>query len=833
MQPSIEPSGNSDSWLIRIGASVAGDLRQSVRRLPKEAGFTTVVLLTLALCIGATTAIFSLVYALLLKPLPFAEPTRIVEIYNSFPKAGLQNLPSNVIQYLDFKAHAPAFENVGLCGLTTNMVGDEGAAERTVGANCTADLFDVLRLKPVIGQFFTQKNSTPGEDQVVVLTQSFWESHFNESPDVLGQAVKLDGQTFHIIGVAPRTISAFDARINYLRPVSWKPDSIQPRGRYSLGIALYGRLKPGASVSQGLSEVAALEQHYYDAAPGPLKEFLDRSGHKIIVELVQAERVEPLKASLYLLQGGVVFVLLIGCVNVANLLLTRSNGRQSDLAIRSALGASQGAIARQLIIESLVLTLLGSALGIGLALGAVRAINHYTLKLLPNMLPVAIDGRVLGFTVILSIAVGLGIGLLPVLHILGTNLAQVINRTSRGASGGRRVRALSNLLVIGQVAVALVLLTGAGLLIHSFANALAVNPGFDPRNMVTSRIALPGAYRTPAASAGIQRQILQALQEIPGVQDATLSASVPVQGGLPINALTIKENALPRNSPQPGAYIVAAAVGYFQALHIQLLEGRFFEPPDNLPDRHVYVVDENFAKRYYPGRSAVGCHFTFGGVPAKDTDWPVIIGVVRAVPHNGVEDKSNIPFVYTPLMATGARGLSMFVRTSRPFADTSETLRAAVRRINPGIPIFDTQTLQQAIDGSFDNRRAVMLLLCGFAVLALFLSAIGIYGVLAYDVSQRTREIGIRGAIGASREQIVGLIMRQGLWKTGIGLAVGLVSALLLSRTMTNLLFNLKPTDPWTYLAVAAVLAVVATLASYLPARRASRIDPIEALRVE
>jgi len=543
--------------------------------------------------------------------------------------------------------------------------------------------------------------------------------------------------------------------------------------------------------------------------------------------------VEPIKASLYLLQGGVVFVLLIGCVNVANLLLTRSNGRQSDLAIRSALGASQGAIARQLIIESLVLTLLGSALGIGLAWGAVHAINRYTIKLLPNMLPIAIDGRVLGFTVILSIAVGLAIGLLPVVHILGTNLAQVINRTSRGASGGRRVRALSNLLVVGQVAVALVLLTGAGLLIHSFANALAVNPGFDPRNMVSSRVALPGSYRTAAASAGIQRQILQALQEIPGVQDVALSGSVPFQGGLPILALTIKENALPRDSPQPGAYIVAASVGYFQALRIQLLEGRFLEAPDNLPDRHVYVVDENFAKRYYPGRSAVGAHFTFGGVPAKDTDWPVIVGVVRAVPHNGVEDKSNIPFVYTPLMSTGARGLSLFVRTSRPFADTSEAVRAAMRRINPAIPMFDTQMLQNAIDGSFDNRRAVMLLLCGFAALALFLSAIGIYGVLAYDVSQRTREIGIRGAIGASREQIVGLIMRQGLWKTGIGLTVGLVSAFLLSRTMTNLLFDLKPSDPWTYLAVGAVLAIVAALASYLPARRASRIDPIEALRVE
>jgi len=789
--------------------------------------------MTLALCIGANTAIFSMVYALVLKPLPFPAPNRIVEIYNQFPLVGLNHFPSNIVQYTDFKTNTQAFAAIGLWNEGQVTVGDGSSSQRIAEGNCTAEIFDVLGVSPVIGQFFTLKNSRSGEDRVIVLTESFWKSHFNEDPGVIGQAMRVDGNSYHIIGVAPQSLEAFNARVRFLRPVAWNPATINPMARYSCNISIFARLKPNVSVGGALAQVAGLERHYYDTANPMMRGLLDRSGHQIAVGLMQAERVKPIKPSLYLLQGGVVFVLLIGCVNIANLLLTRANGRQSELAIRAALGATRGAIARQLLVESLLLTTAGALLGIGLAYGAVDGINHFTAKLLSNSLPIAIDDRVLGYAVGIAVAVGLLIGLLPVVHSLRANLAEVIHRSSRSASGGRGVRAISSILVTGQVAVALVLLTGAGLLIHSFANAIAVNPGFDPQNLVAGAIALPGSYQAKDRALAFQRRLDQGLREIPGVEDAALATGVPFQGGLPINALTLKDSLLPRNAPQPGAFQIGVSLDYFQTLHIQLLEGRFLQDTDTANGRLAYVVDQHFEQRYFPGHTAVGGHFTFGVAPKNDADWPVIVGVVRNVPHNGVDDTSNNPFVYYPLQTSTPGGIHLFVRSVRPLADLLATLRDKLRTLDPSIPLFETGTVQQAIDDSFDYRRAVMILLVGFAVLALFLSAIGIYGVLAYDVSQRTREIGIRGAIGATRGQILGLVMRQGLWKTGIGLTVGLISAVLLSRYMASLLFDLKPTDPWAYLWVSLILALVAMAASYLPARRAAKIEPIEALRTE
>jgi putative ABC transport system permease protein len=824
---------NGEGWIAGASAGLAADLKYAFRRLWKEKGFTAVTLLTLALCIGANTAIFSMVYALVLKPLPFPAPGRIVQIFNNFPKAGLNRFPCNLTQYADFKANTTAFEAIALCGQDTVMVGEEGAAERTTGVQCTAEMFDVLGVKPLIGQFFTLKNCRPGEDKVIVLTESYWKARFNEDPGVLDRPVRIDGGTYRVIGVAPRAVEAFNAQVRFVRPLSWKPDQVVPQMRYACTLPLFARLKADSSEARALAEVAGLEQRFYDTADPGFRAFLDRSGHRISVGRVQAERVEPIRSSLYLLQGGVVFVLLIGCVNVANLLLARANGQLAELAVRAALGAGRGAIARLLLAESLLLTLGGAILGVALAFGAVQAINHFTARLLPDMLPVAIDRGVLGYAVAVSVAVGALIGLLPVVHILRTNLAQVIHRSSRAASGGRGVRALSSMLVTVQVAVALVLLSGAGLLIHSFANAILVSPGFDPRNVVVGTAALPSAYQAKEKAAALQRQAVRGLGEIAGVESAALSTGVPFEGGLGVLALTLKDSALPRDTPQPGAFLVGVSLEYFRTLRIPLKEGRLFDDAEVASGKQVFVVDENFERKYFPGRSAVGGHFTFNGPPKNESDWPVIVGVVGNVPHNGVEDRSGNPFVYYPLLQTQPGGLVILARSERPAGDVLAAVREKLRAIDPSIPLFDTKTAQQAIDESFSHRRALMLLLAAFAGLALFLSAIGIFGVLAYDISQRTRELGIRGAIGASRGQILQLVMRQGLWRTGMGILAGLACAIPLSRTMASMLFELKPTDPWAYVLVSLLLALVAAAASYLPARRAARIDPIEALRAE
>ncbi|MBA4136646.1 MAG: hypothetical protein C0518_04950 [Opitutus sp.] len=812
-----------------------GDLRHAFRLLLKSKGIAAVTLLTLALCIGATTAIFSSVYGLMLKPMPFSEPDRIVELYTSAAKAGLNRMPANVPFYLDYSKNASSYEQLALWNFTYVMLGGENdQTVRAPVARLTAELFGILRVQPVLGTFFTTEQNKPGADKVIVLTHSYWVTNYSESPEVLGREVRIDGETYKIIGVAPRLFEAFDSRVKFVMPLSWEPAQENPQGRYGVGIQLFARLKPGVTVGQADAEAKTLEKRYVDGGPPQVKQFAERSGMTMNVGGVQEQRVAPVRPTLLLLQGGVAFVLLIGCVNVANLLLVRSNARQSELAIRSALGASRGTIARQLMLESLLLTLLGAALGLGLAWGALKVTNSYLAKMLPQSLPASLDWRVLGFAIALAIVVGLLIGLIPVFHTLRTNLAEVIQRSSRGASSGRGVRALSSFLVIAQVAIALMLLTGAGLLVQSFAQALKVDIGLKPEGVVTGRVALPRAHRaSDEAANSLRERLLTAMREIPGVTSVTLASATPFQGGLPINAFTLERDTLPPGSPQPGAFRIIMTPGYFETLGIQLLEGRFYTEADMAPNLRQFVVDESFAKRYFPGRSALGGRFAFGPRPQKDEDWPVIIGVVKDVPHNGVEEKSGNPFIYQVLQGGRPAGMTLFLRTTRSTGDAISALREKVRAIDPAIALYDTGTLEQAIGGSFDNRRAVMMLLAAFAGLALFLSALGIYGVLSYDVSQRTREIGVRSAIGASHGQIVVMVLKQGLWKSGLGVAIGLVGAFFVSRSMTSLLFAVKPTDPVVYSAVALVLIAVALLASYLPARRAAKIDPLIALRDE
>ena len=808
------------------------DLRHAFRLLWKSKGITATTLVTLALGIGATTAIFSTVYSLMLKPLPYQEPERIVELYSSAAKAGLNRMPANVPFYLDYSTNASSYERLALWTFFYGLVGEKDSVVRLPGVRATAEIFDILRLQPVIGSFFTKEQNRQGADKVIVLTQSYWRTQFEESPEVLGKEVRIDDEAYKVIGVAPRQLEAFDARMKFIVPLSWPQAAENPQARYGVGIQLFGRLKPGVTASQADAEAKTLERRYVDAAPPQVKAFVDRSGMTMNVGGVQDQRVQPVRPTLLMLQGGVAFVLLIGCFNVANLLLARSNARQSELAIRSALGAGRAMIARQFLLESLLLTSIGAALGLVVAWGALQVTNFYLAKMLPQSLPASLDWRVLGFAVALTLVVGLLIGLVPVFHLLRTNLAEVIQSSSRSASSSRGVRALSGVLVVAQVAVALMLLTGAGLLIRSFAQALRVDTGLEATKVVTARIALTREHRTSDEAANkIRERLFQAMREIPGVTSVALSFSTPFQGGVGINAFTLENDTLPPGAPQPGAFRVIVTPGYVDTLGLKLVEGRFFEEADL--GRRVFVVDQSFARKFFPNGSAIGGRFSFGGRPAKPEEWPTIIGVVKDVPHNGVEEKSGNPFVYQLFQGGRPAGLTLFMRTDRPAGDVVSALRNNVRAIDPALPLFDAGGLQESVDSSFDTRRAVMLLLAAFAGLAVFLSALGIYGVLAYDVSQRTREIGVRSAIGASRGQIAGLIVREGLWKGLGGVGLGLIGAALLSSSMTSLLFNVRPTDPAVYASVSVVLIAVALLASYLPARRASLIDPLIALRDE
>lgn len=821
----------------RLIENIFRDIRFGARTLRKSPGFSLAAALTLALCVGANTAIFSVIYALMLKPLPFPTPGRIVEIYNVFPKAGLPKEPCSIIQYQEYKNQTVSYDTVGLWRSNIVMLGAEGSADRVTAAFCTPEMFDILGAKPVIGRFFTLENDRLGEDKVIVLTQSFWESHFAEDPTVCSKTMQVDGETYRIIGVAPRAIEAFDARAKFIKPLSWSNDSVSQYSRFALNTQLYARLKAGRSPGSALSEATAVERRYYEVAPANMKAFLDSSGHAMAVVPIQAERTRPVTSSLVLLQGAAAFVLLVGCVNIANLLLARTNSRQHEIAIRSALGASRGSIVLQFMTEYLLLIVLGIGIGVGIALGCLPFANHFVVKVLPNTLPVKLDAGALTIATGIFLLVGLVVGFLPVFNILRTKLNGGVPVNTRGSSGGPAVRMFSSLLVTGQIAAALVLLSGAGLLGRSFAKAISVDPGFDAANVLTASIAVPGAYRQEPRWPAFQERLLQAIREIPGVESAALATSVPFRGVDNSNPFTIKDSKLPPGSPQPVAQFIGVSMDYFSTLHIQLLEGRFFDQSDIAAGRHAHVVDERFARKYFPWRSAVGGRFAYDRAPdqppEKESDVPMIVGIVRWVPHNGVEDRSNNPFIYYPITSKVQGGLSILVRSARQPSDLVRALREKLRGVDASIPLFDVSTLQDAVDGSFENRRAILVVLGGFAALALFLSGVGIYGVLAYDVSLRTREIGIRGAIGASRPQIMGLIMRQAAWKIVVGSLVGLVSAVMLSRYIADLLYELSPTDPLAYASVSMLLVAVALLASYLPARRAAGIDPIRALRAE
>jgi predicted permease len=563
------------------------------------------------------------------------------------------------------------------------------------------------------------------------------------------------------------------------------------------------------------------------------RDFLDRGGYRVVLGQVRAEQTQAVKVSLLLLQGGALFVLLLGCVNVANLMLARANIRQGELAIRQALGAGRGALARQMFTESLLLAAAGAAVGVGLAWASLKVIKGYTTAIIREVQPVALDTTVLGLTLLVALAVAFFIGLLPVARVWRTDLARSIQGGARGASAGGGVRAASGLLVTAQVALALMLLVGASLLLHSFARVLRVDLGFDARRIVQARVAFNASYPDVASKAGAQERIVAAMRTIPGVEAVSLSSHIPVNGQFNVGTFPIRGSTLGQNDTYPTAAMLAVSPDFFATMGIRLIEGRVFTVADNLQSRIVCMVDRKFAEKYFPGRSPLGEGFGVADPKQPPNSWPVIVGVAEAAKFNGPEDRSGVPFVFISMNQSSWGGFSMELRTTRPFAEVLREMRQRLRGVDPTLPLYSECTLQMSVDGMLANRRGVMLLLGAFALIALVLSAVGIYGMLAYDVSQRTREIGIRGAIGASRGQIVALILRQGMGKTGVGLVLGLGGAFYLSRFLRSMLFDVEAADPLSYIVVSLLLLSVALLASWLPARRAAKIDPMVALRVE
>ena len=811
------------------------DVRFSARSLRKSRAYTVTVISTLALCIWANTAVLSVLYGLVLKSLPFPDAGQLVDIYNTRPKAGQTDLRLGIPQYLDYKAHADLFSGVALWTGWMFNIGEESGTARYVGMRVTPEYFSVLGLQPMMGRFFTSDECTPGRDHVAVLTRSYWEKQFHADPEIVGKVVRLSGLPFTIVGVLPRSFEEVSVAPVLMKPYEWSQEQESPKFRLAQMGSMYARIKPGVTHGAALAQLQTLEERNRDSVADPaLREFLSSGGHRMGLAQVRVRQTEPMKNGLLLLQSGAAFVLLLGCVNVASLMLARANGRGAEFAVRQALGASRWGLSRQLLTEVALIASAGAALGLALAWASLRVINTYTDAVVYGIPPVRVDSGLIGLTVLVSLLVTLLIGSLPILQLWRRgSLQSAIQSASRSASAGGGIRATSGILVIAQVALALVLLVGAGLLLRSFANVMAIDPGFDAKKVIHARIAYDDSYIDPAKLQGLQDRLLEKMREIPGVESVAYSDRLPGFADTRPITLPIRGMAAGHDGIYPTAAAFRVSPEYLPTMGIRLLEGRNFTAADVRPGaRTVLIVDRKFAQRYFPGRSALGETFAFGPPGQKPEEAPTIVGVAEVARVNGLEDKDRLPNVYLAL-DNSRGGLSVELRTDRAFADIFPEIRAKVRDVDPTLPIYQAQSLQTQMENGSANRRGVLWLLGAFAGIALLLSAVGIYGMLAYDVSQRIREIGIRGAMGATRRQIVVMILQQGLRKAGVGLAIGLVGAYFLGRTMGSLLFEVRPDDPLIFCSVTTLLLFVTLLASWLPARRAAKVDPMVALRWE
>lgn len=817
-------------WLENL----ARDVRFGFRSLRRSPGFSLAVLTTLALCLGPNTAILSVLYALVYKPLPFLEPERLTSIANVVEKTAGAKRPSSVGQYLDFKAHADRFESFGYFTTTNATIGDPDTPVRGVGIQVSAGFLSVLGLQPLLGRFFLPEEQKPGQEQVVVLSHAAWQRRYHGDPKVVGREMRLDDQAYTIVGVAPSSFEEIFTDVEFFRPYSVRPEETHPQTRYAGTVRLIGRLKPGVTREAGHAQLAVLEKAFYDTQAGPpLRALLDKGGYRVAVVDARQELAEAVKAPLLLLQLGAGLVLLIGCVNVASLLLARANAQRTELTIRLALGAGRAALLRRMLVESLLLVGLAGAGGIGLALGMLQLMNHYLPMVVRHVPPVQLDLPVLGI-----VAAGVGViiltmGVVPFAFLWrsGLNL-----RATPQASVGRRGRKALSALVVGQVAVALVLLIGAGLLIHSFARVMAVRPGFDAARVVQGRVNLPPArYRDPKANLAVQQRILATMKEIPGVEAASLTTEFGVAASFRAVPFHLRRSDAAAGTAQSLVYLNSVSPDYFATMGILLRDGRVFRDDDEARKNPVAIVDQSFVERYFPGRDIVGQELVLGGAPPPEGQpWIRIIGVVARANLSGREGRDGWPFIYLPFnQQPTVGGLSVLIRSPRLESDLVGEMRVRLRSVDPALPLFAAGSLESGLDSLLGTRRALMLLLGFFAGLAMLLAAVGLYGVLNYEVSQRAREIGIRGAVGATRGQIISLILGQGLRKAALGLATGMIGAVLFTRFMGKLLFDVRPVEPLVFGAVAALLLLIAFLASWLPARRAAKVDPIVVLRAE
>ncbi len=824
-------------------STLAQDLRFAIRVLLANPGFSIVAILSLAIGIGANSAIFSVASALLLRPLPYKNADRQVILWNTSPGLGIVEDWFSTAQYFDIRNGTQSFEDVAIAiGANSNLTGD-GEPERVGTIRVSSNLLPLLGVRPLIGDLFGPDDDRPGKTGKALLGFGTWTARYGGDRNVIGRALTLNGQPYEVVGILPASFSlprevmptlgvVDDAEVVLPLPLAANAAEVRNREDYNI----IATLKPGVAIAQARVELDALTARLRREHP----DFYPPNGGLTFRVLpLQEQAVGRVRLALLVLAASVAFVLLIACANVANLLLSRALARQKEVAVRLALGASRWRIVRQFLTESLVLAFAGGLVGLLLSFFCLEGIRSLGEASVPRLHEIAIDWRVLLFTLAISVLAGAIFGLAPALRLSTLDLHGNLKDASRGSAGASAVwgrgQNLRRLLVVAELALSVMLLIGAGLLIRSFSQLQHVSPGFNPANVLTLELTMTGRkYNDADAVLQTYKQLWERLSALPGVTAAGAVSALPLSQMMAWGPITIEGRTAPEGEKFINADIRVVGGDYFRAMDIRLRQGRLFsQEHDTRTSPRVVVIDERMASQFWPGEDPIGKRIRTGGFDVTpDTPWMTIVGVVAGVKQDALDADSRIAY-YRFQGQTPSRAMNVVVRSATEPSGVAAAVTAQIRALDPDLPIYKMRTMGERVEASLAERRFSMLLLSLFAVLALGLAAIGIYGVMAYLVSQGTRELGIRLALGATPRDVLVLVVQQGMLVAATGLALGLACAFVLTRFMRALLFGVQASDPATFAAIAVTLTLVALAACYVPARRAARIDPMVSLRAE
>lgn len=812
------------------------DFKFALRLLAKDRSFTLTALLTLAICIAANTAVFSIVRSVVMKPLPVPNADRIIVFHNNYPNAGAVRGSTGVPDYFDRKSQMDVADEYALYRRQGATLGGKEGARRLTTVVATPSFYRITSMTPPLGRIFTEDEGVDGKATSAILSHALWQREFGGDQAVIGKDLRLSGTVYKIVGVAPRSFTFLWNDIDVYLPAAFTARQMSDESRHSNNWNMIARLKPGRTVADAKMQVDAVNARNDARFPNFHQLLIDAGFHTSVAQL-QSELVQDIRPVLMLLWGGVLFVLLIGCLNIANLVLVRASGRTREMATRHAVGADRARLVRQLLTETTVLSVAGGAIGLALGWWALRLVPALGIDEMPRGFEIALDPVSAAVVLGTAIIVGVGIGMMPAARLWRINMNDALREEGRSGTSSRSTNLLRRGLAVAQVTIAFVLLIGAGLLLASFRNVLKIDPGFTASNVITGAMTLPSTAYKDEQLAPFAERLLDSVRRLPGVESAAVTNNVPFSGDHSDSVILAENYQMKPGESLVSPMDVIVSDGYFETMKIRLVKGRTFTPADRDGATRVIVVDEKVAEHFWPGQDPIGRRMfkpesaqnLFATGP--DTKWLTVVGVVREVQYDGIAlPTPSVGTYYRPYAQEPDNGFGLVVRTSRGDGIVPE-LRGAVAALDPALPLYAIHPMDEYVSDALLSRRVPMFLALVFGAVALFLSAIGIYGVLAYGVAQRQREIGIRLALGSTAGEVFSLVLRDGAKIVVIGLVLGFGGLIALRQVLAGVVYGVTPMDPGVIAAVAGVLALVAFIAMLIPARRAAAVNPATALQ--